>query len=394
MNAIAVVSVILMGLSAGAQSISSEKVEFQSVNQPSESVEEANRNFNVTVTSPYSLTAEDIVKKSKEDHALAVKNYDQTVAQSKVDYNEKLKEHDADVAKAKSTYELEQTEFKKLSMLERLTMTEAGKNPKLVLPTKPVYVKPAPPVYQEPNLKNFSIVDNNVLASQINIDGYSRGANYVDVNVDIKSPTFQDNNGQTFINQPTKVVVKVNGVEKLNTVLFKDFAFLSSVPSNNIDKASEEKRHLTKVIAGVNALLNQKFGYTAANKTIVLQSVKNKGQYDDLAKADIYVTTNLKKLQPGAAESNQIAYANMQKGIDIWNAALQKIDYKNPKADFNAKIAQFVYFNLIRLNVALNRKTEAEKILNQLQENLIYIKLSSSEESELAKLEKEIYSKK
>jgi len=88
---------------------------------------------------------------------------------------------------------------------------------------------------------------------------------------------------------------------------------------------------------------------------------------------------------------NTTAFANMQKGIDIWTQTLEKIDYKNPKSDFNAKIGEFVYFNLIRLNVALNKKAEAEKYLNQLQENLIYIKLSYDEENELNRIEKEIY---
>jgi len=37
------------------------------------------------------------------------------------------------------------------------------------------------------------------------------------------------------------------------------------------------------------------------------------------------------------------------------------------------------------------KKSEAEKILNEMQENLIYLKLSSSEESELKKIETQIY---
>ncbi len=129
-------------------------------------------------------------------------------------------------------------------------------------------------------------------------------------------------------------------------------------------------------------------------KTVKIQSVKNKGQYDDLARADIYVTTNLKKLQPTNNEANALAYANMQKGIDIWVQTLGKVEYKNSKADLNAKIAEFVYFNLIRVNLALGRKTEAEKYLNQFQENQIYMKLNSEDENELNRIEKEIYALK
>jgi hypothetical protein len=83
----------------------------------------------------------------------------------------------------------------------------------------------------------------------------------------------------------------------------------------------------------------------------------------------------------------------MQKGIDIWTSTLEKVEYKNSKADLNGKIAGFIYFNLIRLNLALNKKADAEKYLNQLQENLVYIKLSSDDERELKTIESSIYSK-
>jgi hypothetical protein len=276
-------------------------------------------------------------------------------------------------------------------MLERLTMTDQGKNPKLVTPAKPVYVKPQPPVYREPNLNDYTIVDNNVLASQIAIKGFTKGAGYVNITLDIQAVNFQDNAGQTYANQPTKLVVKVNGVEKVNTTFFEEYIFLSSSPSNNINKPLEEKNHLNKVIAFVNKYLNDTFGFQPVNKSVKIQSVKNKGKYDDLARADIYVKTNLKKLQPVISEVNTAAYANMQKGIDIWTETLGKVEYKNSKADMNADIAEFVYFNLIRLNIALNRKADAEKYLNELQENLVYIKLNYDKKNELKQLEDEIY---
>ncbi len=70
----------------------------------------------------------------------------------------------------------------------------------------------------------------------------------------------------------------------------------------------------------------------------------------------------------------------MKKGIDIWVETLKKVDFKNEKSDFNSKIGKFIYFNLIRLYLAIDNKAEAEKYLNQMQENLVYIKLSSSED--------------
>lgn len=381
----------LASIQVNAQSISSEMVEFKLLQQPKEAIDANNRNFKVTVTSPYNLTAEQVIKKSKADHDQAVADYGKTVADSEKEFQQKLRDYDDDIANAKEKFELESAAFKKLSMLERLTMTEQGKNPKMVTPTKPIYYKPQPPVYREPNLNDHTIVDNNVLASQINVQGFTRGNGYVDILLDIKPVHFQDNAGQTFANQPTKLIVKVNGVEKTNKTFFEEYTFLSSSPSNNINKPLSEKNHLTKVIQFVNDYLNSNYGYLVASRSIKIQSVKNKGKYDDLARADIYVTTNLKKLQPTNSEANAPAFANMQKGIDIWTQTLEKIDYKNTKADFNAKIATFVYFNLIRLNLAFSKKAEAEKFLNHMQENLIYIKLSSEEDRELNALEKEIY---
>lgn len=385
------VSIGLFSLANYAQSISTEMVDFQMLKAPKTVVEEANRQLKVTVTSPYNLKAEDVVAQSKADFELEKKNYAKLVADSEKEFQQKLIDHDTEVAKAKEKFALESAEFKKLSLLERLSMTEQGKNPKLVNPVKPTYVKPAEPVYREPNLSNYIIVDNNVLASQINIDGFSREGNYVDVNVDIQKVTFQDNAGQTFANQPTKIVVKVNGVEKLNNVYFKDFKFVSSSPTNNINKSYEEKNHLTKVMAFINQALNDNFGFQTIKASVKLSSVKNKGKYDDLEKASIYVATNLRKLNPQNPQMTAAGMAGMQKGIDIWKDTLTKIDYKDKKADFNGKIAEFVYFNLIRLHLALGKKADAEKYLNEMQENIINLNLSYDEQNELKQLENQIY---
>lgn len=377
-----------------AQNISSENIDFLILKQPKETIDVANRLLKVTVTSPYNVTADDVIKQSKVDHQAALDNYTTVVANSEKEFQQKLKDYDQEVIKAKEKFELESAEFKKLSLLERMSMTDQGKNPRLVNPTKPVYVKPLPPVYQEPNLNNYIIVDNNVLSSQINVEGFSKEGNYLDVAVDIRGVQFQDNAGQTFANQPTTLVVKVNGVEKINTKFFQEFKFVSSSPSNNINKPLEEKNHLNKVVAFLNQYLNDQYGFQSIKRTVKLDKVKNKGQYDDLEKAHIYVTTNLKKLQPSEPERSAAAVTAMQKGIDIWLETLKKVEFKkDSKSDFNAKIGEYIYFNLIRLNLAMNKKSEAEKYLNELQENLISVKLSYDEQNELKALENEIYKK-
>lgn len=60
---------------ASAQSISSETIEFQFMQQPKEIIDAGLRTYKVTVTSPYNLTADDVIKQSKEDHRYALSNY-------------------------------------------------------------------------------------------------------------------------------------------------------------------------------------------------------------------------------------------------------------------------------------------------------------------------------
>lgn len=379
---------------ADAQNIQSENVEIQLLQSPKVQVAADLRNYKVTVTSPYNLTAEDVVKQSKADHQKALADYGKIVADSEKEHQQKLKDYDGDVKKAREKYDIETADFKKLSLLERLTMTDQGKNPKLTVPSKPEYYKPAPPVYREPNLNDYIIVDNAVLASQINIEGLKKTGSYFDILIDIQPSHFQDNAGQTYVNQPTKIIVKQAGVEKSNLSFFNEFEFVSSSASNNISRPLEEKKYLAKVISFINQQLTETYGYRTVKKTVKIGSVKNKGEYDELERASIYVTTNLKKLQADADSTvNTIAFTNMQKGIDIWLQTLLKIEYKNAKADLNPKIAKFIFFNLMRLNLALNRKAEAEKYLNQLQEKLVEIKLSNEEEKEVDAMEKEIYKK-
>lgn len=387
--------VLLNSTASFSQSISAENVEFDVLKAPKFETEESLRTLKVMVTSPYNLTADDVIKQAKADFELELKNYDKTVANSETEYQQKLENYDSEVETAQKKFELESEAFKKLSLLERLAMTDQGKNPKLVTPTKPNYVKPSKPVYRDPNLNDYIIVNNDVLSTQININGFSRTGNHVDVLVDIKKLTFQDNAGQTFANQPTKVIVKVNGVEKATTTFFQEFKFVSSSPSNNINKPLTEKNFLNDVLKTVNSYLNENFGYQTTKSSVKILSVKNKGnKYDDLEKADIYISTNLRKLNPQNPEMTKAAMAGLQKGIDTWTSTLAKVDFKDKKSDFNTVIGEFLYFNLIRLNLALGNKTVAEKYLNEMQENMIYMKLNSSDEAELKAIENQIYKSK
>ena len=376
-----------------SQSITGEKVEFNVSQTPEISLPAEQQFYAVKVNSPYNITTEDVIAQSKNDFQNELDNYGQKVIESEAEYKIKLDQHETDITLAKEKFALESKEFSELSLLERLALTDQGKKPALVLPNRPTYYKPAEPIYKDPNLSDYVIVDNTILSGQIMINGLERGQNILNILVELDKVNFQDNAGQSFANQPTQIVVTLNGEEEFKIDLFTEFEMISNYPTNNINKNREEKQYLEKVIKQINQLLNERYGFINQRKSLYLEVVKNrKNTYDELEKAHIYVLTNLKKIQKDPNSRMTIsAMENMQKGIAIWNNTLTFIDYKDSKADYNAKIAQYVYFNLIKLHVALNRKVEAEKYLNDLQENLVNIKLSYDDEKTLERLEQEIY---
>ncbi len=119
------------------------------------------------------------------------------------------------------------------------------------------------------------------------IDGYSRGGNYIDISVNMERTNFQDNAGKSFASQPTKLVVKQGGTVKIDKNLFSDFEEIASSPTNEINLGSHEKNYLQKVIARINDILAENYGFSKIVSTVKLESVKNKGEYDDLEKAHI-----------------------------------------------------------------------------------------------------------
>lgn len=373
-----------------AQRIDKEIISFQLLKDPVFPSDIANRNYTITVKSPYNITKDDVVRVSREDFQRQVDNYQANVDAAKIEHGERLKDYDAEVKKLQEKYKLESAEYNKLSAVEKIAATNGA--PVLRIPARPVLHIPPTPVYQQPDLRDALIVDNKILASQMDVLGFSKGGNYLDIVIEMERTNFQDNQGRTFANQPTRIIGKQDGTVKLDKTYFSDFVEIASVPSNEINLNAQEKRYLQRIMDRTRNIINENFGYHSINSTVTLATVKNKGDYDDLEKAYIYVTTNLKKLQAKSDYApNKVAMENMQKGTDLWKSALTKINYNDKKALYNQKIGEYIYFNLIRLNIALGNYQEAEKYLNELQEHLVDIKLSYDANLELKKLEEKIY---
>lgn len=373
-----------------AQRIDKETISFQLLKEPVFATDAANRNYTITVKSPYNITKDDVLRISKEDYQNQVNNYQTNVETAKIEHQERLKDYEAEVKKLQEKFKLESAEYSKLSAVEKIAATNGA--PVLRLPSRPVLNIPPMPVYRQPDLRDALIVDNKILASQIDVAGFSKSGNNLDLQIEMERTNFQDNQGKTFANQPVRIIGKQNGVVKLDKTYFSDFAEIASVPTNEINLNTHEKAYLQRTMDRTRNIINDHFGYQTINSSVALETVKNKGDYDDLEKAYIYVTTNLKKLQAKSDyPPNKVAMENMQKGIDMWKAALTKVNYSDKKALYNQKIGEYLYFNLIRLNLALGNSKEAEKYLNELQEHLVDIKLSYDANLELKKLEEKIY---
>ncbi|UKB83180.1 hypothetical protein LF887_19520 [Chryseobacterium sp. MEBOG06] len=373
-----------------AQRIDKEIISFQLLKDPVFPSDIANRNYTITVKSPYNISKDDVVRGAREDFQRQVDNYQANVDAAKIEHGERLKDYDAEVKKLQEKYKLESAEYNKLSAVEKIAATNGA--PVLRIPARPVLHIPPTPVYQQPDLRDALIVDNKILASQMDVLGFSKGGSYLDIVIEMERTNFQDNQGKTFANQPTRIIGKQDGTVKLDKTYFSDFVEIASVPSNEINLNAQEKRYLQRIMDRTRNIINENFGYHSINSTVTLATVKNKGDYDDLEKAYIYVTTNLKKLQAKSDYApNKVAMENMQKGTDLWKSALTKINYNDKKALYNQKIGEYIYFNLIRLNIALGNYQEAEKYLNELQEHLVDIKLSYDANLELKKLEEKIY---
>ncbi|HLN94409.1 MAG TPA: hypothetical protein VK183_02150, partial [Flavobacterium sp.] len=121
---------LLSGFCGVAQSISAEWVDVKLLLPPKTVLEEGQRTYRVTVSSPYNLTADQVRAQALADHEQALADYANVVAQSEKDFAQKLKDYDSEVKRAQEKYEIEMAAFKKLSVLERLAMQDAGTAPK------------------------------------------------------------------------------------------------------------------------------------------------------------------------------------------------------------------------------------------------------------------------
>ena len=180
-NYLLVFACIAISVSSFAQRALSEKISYFNVRTPNNPLEESIKNYKAIVETPYTLTVEELNTQSLAEFEVEKANHAQVIKDSEAEFEERLAGHDEEVAKAEARYDKEMKNFKDLSLLERLALTDQGKKPQLKVPAKPRYVEPREPVYIQPNLDDHLIFDNQVLADNVELLGYEKGSDSIAV---------------------------------------------------------------------------------------------------------------------------------------------------------------------------------------------------------------------
>ncbi|HET8810470.1 MAG TPA: hypothetical protein VFM65_09435 [Flavobacteriaceae bacterium] len=384
----------LIGLSNSyGQNIKTEEINYFNVQQPKQVLEKSVRAYQVLVETPYTLTAEEVKAQSLRDFETEKANYTQLVNDSKAEYEKLLANHDEAVRQAEENYKLKMAEFNKLSLLERLALTEQGKKPELHVPKKPVYIQPREPFYEEPNLDEYLIFDDQVLADNMKLSGFEKGDDGLKFVIKVSKMEFQDNGGKTFYKQPTTLKIWKE-TELLQEKTFDgEFQFLTNSASNSIDLDRYEKGNVNKIMVEIEKYINDEFGYIpVAAKITIAYPKNNRREYDALEKVKIKAVSAYRKLNKGATlQTWERVGTELGEVQGIWRSELAKADYNEKKARINKEVAKMIFFNLLRVQISLKNKKQAEATLSKMQDKLLDLELSNRERDELTQLEEKIY---
>ncbi|MFK5982439.1 MAG: hypothetical protein QM499_05960 [Flavobacteriaceae bacterium] len=374
------------------QRAQSEQVDYFNVRMPNNPLDKSIKTYKVVVETPYTLTVTELNEQSIADFELEKDDYQNILKESEVEFQERLANHDDEVKKAEARYDKEMKDFKDLSMLERLALTDQGKKPTLKVPSKPTYVKPREPQYIQPNLDDQLIFDNNVLADGIELLGYEKGTDLLFV-INISKMVFQDNGGQTFYSQPTDLKV-MKGAEFIDSKKFDDeFQFLTSSSSNTINLDRYEKNNVNRIMTDISKYINEEFGYIPVASVVKIEFPKNKNrEYDALENAKINAISAYRKLKKEASFEMRVqAKAELEAVREVWLSELTKINYSDKKAVMNNKVAKIIFFNLMRVDISLKDKSQAEETLSLMQKRRIDLDLNYDEKSTFTRLEEQVY---
>ena len=371
----------------------SEEVSYFDIRTPNQPFDSDVKTYKVIVETPYTLTVEELNAQSLVEFEAEKANYETIVKESEIEFQDRVANHDNEVKKAEARYDKEMKDFKDLTLLERLTLTDQGKKPQLRVPAQPRYVKPREPEYRQPNLADHLIFDDNVLADGVNLYGYEKGGQDVLFVITISKMVFQDNGGQTFYSQPTNLKV-MKGAQVIDEKNFDDeFQFLTSSSSNTINLDRYEKNNVNKIMSNINNYMNEEFGHIPVASNIKIEFPKNKNrEYDALENAKIKAISAYRKLKKDASsETRERSNSELNAVREIWKSELAKVDYNDKKADMNKDVAKMIFFNLMRVDISLKDKAQAEETLSAMQDRRIDLDLGYDDKNTFTRLEEQVY---
>ncbi len=384
MKNLLILLVLCITLSSYSQRIFDEKITDTDVRLPLKPLGENLKQYAFTVNTPYpenNNSLKDFAQKKYDDD---VKNYPDVVEEAKRKYQEDLDNYDSDVEKARENFKLESEEFKNLSLVERLALSD--QKPTLKLPRKPEYRQPAEPRFVEPNLSASIVFDPTVLAnSYLNLEGFTKGTdnalkgtvtfydfenletveNIKETSVyDIKTKSTRKQRTYSYLTsykRPTELILEYNGKLIYNGIFEGTGNYTEIEEPGRPMLQNIEKQTISDNLIAINEYINNLYGYSPIETNISIQHVNNKGgEYNAIERAKDFAVSGFKNYKFG--EENQ----DLEEAITIWNSEIEKADLNDRKALINEKVLRALLLNVAETSLAIHDLKLTEETLTKL----------------------------
>lgn len=405
MKKLILITAVLFTLNISAQSIKQEKGTYKDIRLPLNPVDPSIKNYFFKVSTPYPTSTNNLEEAAKAKYEEDKANYPVLVEESKALHQQELDTYDDRVKEARENFKLESEEFKKLSLVERLAMSD--QKPKLKLPSQPVYRKPPEPKYYEPNFSNVITFDPVVLAdSKLKISGFEKGetnAIYgtivfydfesLDPVQKVKETSYYDTKSKqtlkknvysfdTKYKRPTNFTLKIGDNIISDGIYGGTGDFTVTNTPNRPNMKNLERESITNTLSEINAYLNSEYGFPEVNYSYNIKYVKNKkGEYDDLEEALEYAKSGYVNFIPGKGSENE----DLQEAISIWEEAIKESNPEDRKARIDKKVSIAIYQNLISAYIATKSFPDAKNSIDAVKK----IKLNYTAKERIAVLERE-----
>ncbi|PKP27060.1 MAG: hypothetical protein CVU03_00505 [Bacteroidetes bacterium HGW-Bacteroidetes-2] len=372
MKNILIILFICITLSSYTQRIFDEEITYTDVRLPLNPLGKNLEQYHFTVITPYpenNNSLKDFAQKKYDDE---VKNYPDVVKESEIKHQEDLVNYDRNVETARENFKLESEEFKKLSLVERLALSD--QKPTLNLPRKPEYRKPTEPRFVEPNLSASIVFDPVVLAnSYLNLEGFTNGTdnaltgtvtfydfenletveNIKETSVyNIKTKSTQKQKTYSYLTsykRPTDLILAYNGKLIYNRIFEGTGNYTEMEEPRRPLMQNIEKQTISDNLSAINEYINNLYGYSLIETTINIHHIKNnKGEYDAIERAKQFAVSGFKNYKFG--QKNQ----DLQEAINIWNSEIEKANLNDRKALINEKVLRALLLNVAETSLAIN----------------------------------------